>query len=481
MTARHALSLCLVAALAAPAAAWEADTTHAGLTEQAAASSQLHERLRDQFGHSLGVYAPLVIPPDDAQALFQILGRLNPTHGYVPDDRGRQSAGAWLVAGAVIADMPVAAARNHFFDAFTRQGLTMPRVIPEPLASVTHRAGRRVAKDYIGGKAGTSALAWIESADNPLSLEGFRAQYRKALLARTQGERDRHLAGALLAAGATLHVLQDMASPSHVRNDIAAHMEQIGTDAADVGSRFERVAALAYGRLGVPGAEPVARASIAAFFSDEDGNGLADWTGRSFFSAGTLPRTIDVPNRVRPAELQAPLARGLRKASPAPDAASLDLIKARQRGGVTLANDAGVCLAQYAVRDHQLAWSIDDACALAQVGHLLPRASAYSAGLLDFLFRGAIAITVADGTVTASPAGADLGAGKVTFLWDDSRRVRMVLAADVAATGGTVGASLATAKGLPKDARYVAVLFEGVDAAGQPVQAAGFLDLAANK
>ncbi len=60
------------------------------------------------------------------------------------------------------------------------------------------------------------------------------------------------MAGALIAAGAMLHVLGDLGAPSRVRADEEAHLSAARRRPDDLGSRFERIAALAYGRLGVP-------------------------------------------------------------------------------------------------------------------------------------------------------------------------------------------------------------------------------------
>jgi hypothetical protein len=492
--ARTLLPALLVASAAAPAHAWEAPTTHAGLTEQAANDCGLHDRLRQQFGAALGLFEPLIIPPADAPSLFEALGRLNPTHGYVPDGRGRQSAGGWLAAGSVIADMPVIAARNHYFDPSTNLGLRVidplsltglgQRLVaalpPGVLGSVGfgYALGRRRALKHIGRGEAVAAPAWIASADNPLGVPGFHDQYRKAVLAATEGERDRHLASALIAAGAILHVLQDMASPSHVRNDLSAHLEPLSEERDDVGSRFERIAALAFGRLGTPGSGgAIERGSALAFFHADDGRGLADLTHAGYFSAGTLPRPVRVMPGQPAAELAPALVRALRYPQPAPVAAALDLGAARGPHGGRLEAADGTCLARYRLAGERLAWEIDDACALEQVASLLPLASAYSAGLLAFLFRGELALVARGDGVAVSAAGPGFGAGKLTILWDDARGVRKAVVSELATTGGDAGNVLGRAR-LPAGAARVAALFDGVDAAGQPLLAAGLLELA---
>ena len=67
--AAAALAAALIAGETSVAWAWEAPTTHAGLAEQAAQSSALHQRLV-AIGFSQGLYESLTIPPQDAPTLI---------------------------------------------------------------------------------------------------------------------------------------------------------------------------------------------------------------------------------------------------------------------------------------------------------------------------------------------------------------------------------------------------------------------------
>ena len=131
---------------------------------------------------------------------------------------------------------------------------------------------------------------WLIAKTNPFNLEQFLNQYAKAVSAATPGERSRYMAAALVAAGAMLHTLGDLGAPSRVRGDAAAHLDPLGAGPDDLGSRFERIAALTYGRLGVPApSRTVSRSQLRDFFSTKDGGGLADEIARSYFSPNTLP------------------------------------------------------------------------------------------------------------------------------------------------------------------------------------------------
>lgn len=457
----------LIAALATPASAWEAQTTHAGLAEQAAAGSKLHDRLVG-LGFEGGLYEQLTVPPKDAPPLIEALSRYSPVQGFVPDARGRQFALGWLAAGAVLADSTPSWSVNHFFDPSTGQGASLETSFVERLtASVRRQLG---ASDV--PERGMAAPDWIVAKDNALNLAGFVDQYAKAVRGSTPGERSRALAGALVAAGAIIHVLQDMASPSHVRDDLRAHLARLGPARDDLGSRFERVAALAYGRLGIPGADAIARPTLRAFFTDPDGKGLADLTASSWFSSGTLPRPVRLGTGKERDVLPARLAAALRKPAPALPS-RLNLLAAGTEDGATLDGPGGVCRARYRVDKGVLRFSTDDDCLLEQVDAILPQAVGYGAGLLDWLFRGELEATAdpADAGKMIVVTRGEIGAGTLEVLGEDARGVRAVASSHSVAPS-KAGDPIATVA-VPAGAAAVYVLFEGVDGADQALVAVG--------
>ena len=454
---RLAALLATLALLPATARAWEPATTHAGLAEQAALTSRLHRRLVS-LGFGGGLFEPLTIPPADAPALMAALRLLSPSHGAVPDGRGRQVALAWLTAGAALADVPSRHGANHFFDPTTGAGWRAPdRGVVRGLADDVREALGRAALPATG----VPAPDWVTSKDNPLGLAAFHHQYVKAVSARTPGERARHMAAALLAAGAILHTLGDLGVPSRVRGDTAAHLEPLGGGPDDLGSRFERIAALAHGRLGVPApTRTITRPTLRAFFTAPDGGGLADVIARSYFSPHTLPGTSRVGGEATPA---------LARPQPALPA-RLNLMAASRDDGTTLRDPAGTCLARYQIENSVLAFSLDDECVLEQVGAILPEVASFEAGLLDHLLRGELTLTFG---AQLTVAGAALGAGTLDVLVEDERGVRTSLGA-VQATGGTAPLAVMAA---PTVGLRVVAVFRGVDASGEPVVAVGAMPI----
>lgn len=438
-----------------PALAWEAQTTQAGLAEEAALASALHKRLVE-LGFGGGLFEILTIPPADAPQLLEALRQLSPTHGTVPDARGRMTALSWIAAGASIADAPIEHAANHFFDPTTGAGWQAP-------ASATLERLWRVLRPRTPVPArGVPAPDWIVDPRNPLGVEAFWAQYQKAVTAATPGERSRHMAAALVAAGAVLHVLGDVGTPSHARADAAAHFERLSDDGSDIGSRMDRVAALAFGRLGVPGpARLVTRTSVRAFFTNAEGTGLADVIGSRYFSSGTLPadQLVGSGDNAPP-----------KLARPRPEVpARLNLMAASRDEGTTLKSERGVCLARYRVDHNTLEFFFDDACLLEQAQAILPEVAAYETGLLDFLLRGQLTLRQESGAVVVTTAQ-KLGAGQLELLLEDTRGQRTSIKSQPVTTA-EAGAELLRI-GAPAGARVLAV-YRGKDEAGETVISVG--------
>ena len=445
------------AAAPRPAHAWEPETTHAGLAEQAALASRLHKRLVT-LGFGGGLFEPLTIPPADAPTLIAALKLLSPTHGAVPDARGRQVALGWLAAGAALADVPAAHGANHFYDPRTARGWQIPdRSVIDRLGDTVRGALGRAALP----ERGIPAPDWVTARTNPFNLAAFATQYTKAVTAATPGERSRHMAAALVAAGAMMHVLGDLGAPSRVRGDEAAHLEQLGGGPDDLGSRFERIAALAYGRLGIPGpSRVITRTRLRDYFTSRDGGGLADVISRSYFSRNTLPAAARVGGEAKPA-----LAR------PAPALpARLNLMAASRDEGSVLRDVKGTCLARYRVESNVVSFSLDDECMLDQVGAILPEVVAYEVGLLDFLLRGELQLSIGETIVVA---GKGLATGSIEVYVEDERGVRARLA------GGTTtpGTEELLRVAAPAAGTRVVAIYRGADANGEPLVAVGAMPL----
>ena len=122
--------------------------------------------------------------------------------------------------------------------------------------------------------------------------------------------------------------------------------------------------------------------------------------------------------------------------------------------GVALRDARGVCLARYTAVRADVTFSLDDECMLEQITAILPEVVAYATGLLDYLMRGNLVVSIIEGGKVQA-AGAT---GPVELLAEDGRGVRTALAAGAAIPAGTV---------------RVLALSVGVDGRGEPLVAVG--------
>jgi hypothetical protein len=432
--------------------------THAALSEHAAWASRLDGALRS-WGLDGGLRAELRLPlsrlsRQQAFAERERLARVDPAWGGAVDERDAMRALGWLIAGSVLEEAPASRGRHHFLDPRDGSGLIQPRPGLEWLLSAI--AGADGEGGLAGALVGTNfamlgepADRWVTSAANEWSVDAFYRELRDAVLSPEPWQREGAMARALLALGSVAHVLQDMASPTHVRNDLVeGHLGRIAPPPSgstfDRSSPYERFVALAYAVPPPPEPTPPPTGLRDRFRS------LAARTQREFFSPGTLPRAV-------------PLTRGMSTGAAArlamadapyrePVPAGLDF---RRPAGYTTA--AGVAhLAGYHVDPTgTLRFGLDDHCWADYARVLLPRAAGATVGLLDDLAPPGPEIRVEGGTVAL--VSRDLRSAQVVFFWEDAsgKRAELPRTADGAAVS------------FPSGAVRVGVLFDGKDAQGE--------------
>lgn len=406
MTARTGVAGIVLALATSSANAYEIET-HGELTERAflrsvvASSSVKWGRLGLQYG-----------PNDDRQKFL--------------DSKGQSATVLQLLRrGAAYEDdiLPLPPRPlHHFYDPATGKGLSVDTV---PLEGV-------LAPDVLNlialvNATNQSSPDWV--LDSPVVNEFSRphlsdAMY-KAYTSRDAATR-RAMTGRMFEiVGRLVHHVQDMAQPQHVRNDAHLHDERLESACPARWQPFlEDPLCPLYRALRAPSsyelwtkrlpADALPLSGYANVYGDDGdgsfyrarrfwsngGKGLAEFTSRNFFSAGTLSRTPPL----RGAPLDVSVADLCAAAQPLPCPAvqadhvvrffpsTVDDVLRPQAGGVN---------------PHAAAESIFDADFRRIVAgdpvptlnrftfqqahaYLLPRAVAYSAGLIDYLFRGAI-------------------------------------------------------------------------------------------
>ncbi len=359
--------------LSLPAHAWESQT-HAGIAARAAAQSNLDELLK-AAGKKRGLETVLTLKKSEAPKIYATVAKFSPSCGFVPHNE-KLPAKSWIALGAAVADLN--SGQHHFLDPTNKRGLKSD---PPVASKLTSRALKRKSH-----KTGLSALKWLGRTDRSYPIEKLSMQ-----LKNISQLSDAELAKLLVSIGNALHVLSDMSSPAHVRNDAESLVQ--GTNRGSLmahGSRFEKVAHLAFGRIAMPNkrvAVPVF-STWEEYFHNSSQSGLADIVSRRFFSESTLPRTIPIrPGKdLKPnTSLSSKIAGSLQRPKPrVPE--ELDIIAAQSQWA-RLENKRGTCIAEYKVTKFKLHWKMSDQCMREQQKELLPVTIAYGAGLINTLAK----------------------------------------------------------------------------------------------
>ena len=450
--------------------AYEAGT-HARLTARAAVASRVDATLR-AWGLREGLYQGLRVDVEhlDRRAAFRLrerLARVDPTWGGAADERGSQRALGWLVAGSVLEEAPASRGRHHFLDPRDGSGLVEPRPGIEWLLGAV--AGADGEGSLAGALAGTNftmvgepADRWAISAENEWSVTTFHRELRSAVLDPDSTRRSAAMARALLALGSVAHVLQDMASPTHVRNDlVGGHLATPDSSTFDRSSRYERFVALAHAEIGPPTVPPPPATALRARFV-----ALATATQRAFFSPGTLPSPVQLLPGTTAERAEAEANAGA--PYPEPVVSGIDF---RRESGY-LAGAGVPHLASYRIdRTGRLRFDLDERCWADQARVLLPWAGAHSTGLLDHLARPGPRVSIlSDGTAYVDAASLSPRAGHVVVFWEDEKGIRRELERHA------VGAP-AQPVAVPTEAVRLGAMLDGLDERGEPVVAARVIDL----
>ncbi len=348
---------------------------------------------------------------------------------------------------------------NHFYDPYRNRPLTvgaagLGRTAPD--WSIRGTPGSNLRENAFSIAAAREAM-WrgltlklapaVPYADGPLLDAGFvpstRVPTREAL-------RTAYWATTFRALGDAVHLLQDMAQPQHTRNDAHAGLGCVpggcagghksyyeayvearvkGSDRFTLRERFyktlgtddvvERVlpSPVTFGTYPIPRFARYDDYFSTAIGTDSPtGTGLANYSNQGFYSAGTLPGTAEAIQYPSPPPVAAALASGTVATTAVENAAGDRINRGALRlliGPVRDSYDASksaqdVALASEGAFDQFLNPAVLRHTTLnhynyrAQAELLLPRAVAYSAGLIDYFFRGMLEIGLPDEGVFAA-------------------------------------------------------------------------------
>jgi hypothetical protein len=459
------VGLLAIALLASgPVQAWDAATTHAGLTERALAASKFHIVLAEQLGRPLGTYEPLrfdssTIDPQIGRNLKTRLDALDSAGGYRPSVEGIASASAWVRAGAVLEKTPPERGRHHFFEPRSKSGLEDGPGLSGTMhaARLTFAGGatvRDTATGVVFSLEGMSTLDWLQSPQNDLGLNVFFDGWTLAVSAPTAAQRETALVRGLLALGGVLSVLEDVGQPAFVRNDFRGEFLKF-----DSGSEFERFVADHFGSVSLPMATaPVKRSDLDSFFVASDGKGLAQITQQRFFSAGTVPTAVHYHVGDDAAELVRAANQSLHLPEP-----KLTKLTVPEPDHIHYVKRDGLRILAYRRLGNTVQFFLDKAIYADVARRCLPEVAGYAAGMIDYLLRAKVQISMADSKATFAVEGAvgALEKGTTVHVFSESPDgLRKEVAALPLQDG--IPASIV----IPKGARMVAAFVRGKDSTG---------------
>jgi hypothetical protein len=361
--------------------------------------------------------------------------------------RGEPTSVRNLIAnGAIYEDDFPPGPIYHFFDPRTNSPLNInpadyPNANASYVAAINSRT--RTSPDWMVLGQGSSPYSV-----NYASFPKARGQFLAALTSPDRGTR-LYRSGLLFdSLGRMIHHIQDMAHPQHVRNDNhlssksfdaacglgfdafdlcqsylalrRASASEAWTDRADIRAQLPMLGYDAvYPGSGTP-ADGLTVFTTPRQFWTNSGKGMADFTNRNFFSAGTMdqsPPFVGAPFDVDAATL---CSGAVPSCGAVPSGVLVTFFPSyvddqfRQEGGPSLhpyAASASIFDPEFRTSSGQRLTTVNRFTFAKDHEYLIPRAVAYSAGLINYFFRGQMEIEAPDEGVYAvvDHAEANLG------------------------------------------------------------------------
>lgn len=333
----------------------------------------------------------------------------------------------WIKDGAKLEDETICRSRNHFHDplkSWDSAGLSNPVVDTYCLLFGYEKF------------SADSSLIWAQKqAINPWynnlwSWPRARTSFYKALTSAVKDEREQNFAYSFRALGQLTHLIADSSVPAHVRNDI--HVFPLSKFGISVGSpTYESWARDNYRTLPYTGMQidqsifgqavnnALAPTPISALWDQDKyagtnpnvtvGSiiGIAEYANANFFSEDTIFAGQPYPAWSSVTEYDEEIATG-----------KLRTYLRKTGDGETVNHlAAGKWFYKYLPSGlKRSGLKLDERVYTDYAQKLIPRAVGYSAGLLDYFFRGNIEITRPDSGIYAQTNDPNQGFTRVTVL-----------------------------------------------------------------
>lgn len=345
---------------------------------------------------------------------------------FTTSEAGTGTARDLVAAGARLEDDVSTIKRvfNHFYDPQydNHQG----RGLDTPFAVSGHQSPTWALED-VGDVTSIAALSSPGGVPQQFSFREAQYSYLNSLTLPAAQDRRAAAARMFRTLGHVIHHLQDMAQPQHTRNDTHSPYEPSGRSFYE---RYtEQVVLDSIGGILMNNAMPIPSFPTARRFWTENAlafRGMADFTARNYVSYETGYRTFVVNGVERVfGHADFPLPNGLNQDSSQKNIATRTIPLRQLNGSVTnepmdyvvgsvfdgaYANGItypNKLLAAASLLDKPLAqhgqsrvFSVNQAVFDDHYAILLPRAEAFSAGLINHFFRGRLGFARSGSTTT---------------------------------------------------------------------------------
>jgi hypothetical protein len=261
--------------------------------------------------------------------------------------------------------------------------------------------------------------AGAQDGEDSYSWNDAREYYFKALTSPTKAERDENWGKTFRALGQVMHLLQDSANPSHVRDDLHPfndglhdYMERRSVGSY-IGSGIISPDPSMLEQSGATRSEPFSNLFDRNAYSGSNPQatlgtdiGIAEYTNANFFSDDTIPGQGSIFN----AEITYPTVSELVPAPiPSPYLTLPRLGSTAFLGSRAAKLTGNQAVAKFLLTNTNLdllgQLQLDDAVYDAYSSHLIPRAVGYSAAVLKYFFRSTISIRDNRYVVCSNPDG----------------------------------------------------------------------------
>ena len=324
----------------------------------------------------------------------------------------------WLREGAYLEDSPMCRASNHFHNPLLPWDQSY--MSDEPWWIATYCGATGYSTKYSSVTWGTGYLSPASSgtktsiSSQEWGWDDTRNYYYLALTSSANTDRETYFSTTFQALGQVLHLIEDGAQPAHVRNDFRSHLTFIGFESMIptqwFGSQFEHYVKNHPELVTSEGVEIPSFTRVTDFWDTDQYNGsnpstslsfgIIEFTNANYFSDETIPNNNPTPEHTFPypqvnstntqiCEDYAPDSTDIRKyisrnvGNPCPSIVSGGNVD--HFATPSLLNEESV-ITNNNISNLKL-W-LDDNVHNTYAKELLPSAVGYSAGLLNYFFRG---------------------------------------------------------------------------------------------